>query len=738
MESTTEETPKNTISKDIIRLSSHEEICEYLKKRFDRLDNTSAKNLSTNIISYKNSDIEVRDFKAKYKGFVTRNKTRFVTKKIKDKEFFYLRPEIVKILRVGIFDLLDKIGKSIKDIDDIKDEEKWSKSQVNGRESYEITKLTTFQDIREKIDKEGKDVSFYYSFKKPDLEVLQFKNKTTLQMIDVHINNNGEAFGFPLKYVYMCTECNSITTQNEYEVASSPQNRIKCPELIEVEKNGSITYKRCGQGLIPDTNRTETKDSYIYDISFKDDEGNIQRGDAISFIKLPRGAIRVVLHKIPRAYGKQLVYIADFQPLETDKFPIPKKLDDEHYMFTLLRTMDEYIKTKARYVHYGCLPMKMAFLLQFAARYTPFIENNYNIALSGSMSSGKSALAKYQGFAYYAQNCLASNATSISIPKLRGTMETFHLFGKDHRYQYTGLLGEKDLIIIDEVKEAPDVKNNLKQFGLEKNYDYSKQGGNNQSYERTAHLVITQNIDTKHLDQYTKEIYKIYTSSELGPVDNNEEPKLAWSFTNDLTLPLYKYDNKYLRYAIRKVRDDYARNQVNWVDGSEMALKQRFVFYFYMSSDKSSEELTKVLRENADRKKIKDINELVRIMDSTNLAEMFMNRTKLFHGKNDLAFFKKVDELLVSYHKRSDARTKEMMYDILKLIRIIDNRDYCNDEDLKILQYIIESIDNKVEVVDTHEFKVNGPQNMTEEIKEGIPPSQAFDYNADLGDFKNV
>jgi len=169
-----------------------------------------------------------------------------------------------------------------------------------------------------------------------------------------------------------------------------------------------------------------------------------------------------------------------------------------------------------------------------------------------------------------------------------------------------------------------------------------------------------------------------------------------------------------------------------------MALKQRFVFYFYMSSDKSSEELTKVLRENADRKKIKDINELVRIMDSTNLAEMFMNRTKLFHGKNDLAFFEKVDELLVSYHKRSDARTKEMMYDILKLIRIIDNRDYCNDEDLKILQYIIESIDNKVEVVDTHEFKVNGPQNMTEEIKEGIPPSQAFDYNADLGDFKNV
>jgi tRNA C32,U32 (ribose-2'-O)-methylase TrmJ len=114
---------------------------------------------------------------------------------------------------------------------------------------------------------------------------------------------------------------------------------------------------------------------------------------------------------------------------------------------------------------------------------------------------------------------------------------------------------------------------------------------------------------------------------------------------------------------------------------------------------------------------------------------MFASRKNLFEGKNDIEFFDKVDKLLVAYHKRSDARTKEMMYDILKLIRIIDNRDYCNDEDMKILQYMIESIDNKVEVVDTAKFKVNGPHNIIEEIKEQITPEQSFDYNSDLGEF---
>jgi hypothetical protein len=49
------------------------------------------------------------------------------------------------------------------------------------------------------------------------------------------------------------------------------------------------------------------------------------------------------------------------------------------------------------------------------------------------------------------------------------------------------------------------------------------------------------------------------------------------------------------------------------------------------------------------------------------------------------------------------------MYSLLKLIRIIDGRNYCTKEDLKIFQFILESLDNKVEVIDTNNFKINGP-----------------------------
>lgn len=51
-----------------------------------------------------------------------------------------------------------------------------------------------------------------------------------------------------------------------------------------------------------------------------------------------------------------------------------------------------------------------------------------------------------------------------------------------------------------------------------------------------------------------------------------------------------------------------------------------------------------------------------------------------------------------------------MSYTIIKLIRLIDGRDYCNDTDLKIFQYILESVDNKIEVADTNEFVVHGPE----------------------------
>lgn len=686
-------------------ISSNEQVIKYLKKQFSRLDNTSAKKLSNIILKNQETQIEVRRFKDKYESFVERNKQRFYPNE--DETKFYLKQDFLSKLKEQLLKILKDIGASIQYIEE-DEEDRWSKSQIDGVEVYEVNKHTTFQQLREKVDEEGKDAMFRYSFKKPDLKSSVYENTNSLQMIDIHINDNGEYFGFPLKYTYNCPECSHSFEKTEHEVASTG-NKFKCENVLETENNkGEPSLKRCNTPLTPDINQTETKDSYIHNISFLDQQENIQKAEAITFLNLPKGYLRVVLLKIPRPYDQQLVFIVDFQPIEKEELSLIPKKESEHYLFTLIDTIDKYIEKMTGYEHFGFLPMKISMILQLMSRYNEGFKNNFHLSLSGEMSSGKSQFARYWGLCLYSQNCWSSNATSISIPKLRGTMESFHLFGKDHRYQYRGLLGEIDLLIIDEVKENPDVKNNLKQYLLEGTYEYSKAGSNNQTYPRTSQVIVTQNIDTKHLDRYSKAVREQYMNAMIDAPDT-EQRKPPWDSTIDLTLPLFEYDyNPYLKYSVKKIRELYEKNQINWIDGSELALKQRFYFYFYLGSSKKSGELTRIIRKNNTKKIISNNIELMRILSSNNLKEKFRKSVHLIKGKNDLEYFEKVDKILETYNKRTDARTQEMSYNILQMLRIIDERDYCTDKDLEILTYIIENIDNKIEVVDTNEYQIKG------------------------------
>jgi hypothetical protein len=505
----------------------------------------------------------------------------------------------------------------------------------------------------------------------------------------------------------------------EYKVSSS-NNKHKCRQII----NGFDKPKQCNTLLSPDINRTITKDAYIYDVTFFDKDDIEQKADAISFRKLPKGYIKVVLQKIPHAYGRLFVHIVDYKPIEKKPFDLPIKKIDEHYIFTLINFLDKYIEKTTNYYHYGYLSMKIAMLIQFAASYVPGIKKIFHISMTGERSSGKSQFARYWGLTLYSENSVSSNATSISIPKLRGTMESFNLFGKDYRYQYRGLLGEKKLIIIDEIKEAPDVKNNMKQYLLEPNYEYTKQGSNNQMYERTAQCVVTQNEDTKHIEKYSKEIKNLYKDDNLKLYNgNNVVTKPAWDANIDLTLPLYEYKNEYLRYCVRKIRDEYERHQINWIDGSELALKQRFYFFFFLGSSKTNTELTNAIRNNNIKPVISNNLDILKLVDSTNLIKYLEDSYEYIEGTNDLEYFIKIDKLLKEYNKRNDARTKEMSYIMIKLIRILDKRKYCTDVDLQIFQYLLECIDNKIEVADTNEFKINGPhviqdENVVEENNE--------------------
>lgn len=710
------------IPKHIRQCAKHEKVILLIKKNFPKINTTSAVRLAMLILNNQ-STIKVTDFKPlNNKTFIRKNIGKLEEIEIDNKTVYTIKKDNYEVLKRLLIDLIQNLN-IIKEIDDEDNNEKWSTSQINGLDVYEVGPNTMFQDIREKLNTEGKDCEFRFPFKNSNLKTTLFANTMTLQMIEVYVNTNGENFGFPLKYTYYCPECGELITKHEFEV-SSTNNKIKCTGMKEnLTENGEIKYKRCNQQLSPDINRTETKDAFIYGVTFKDNENKEIKADAISFISLPKGPLKVVLQKIARPYGKELVFVVDYEPINKQYLELPDKQKNEHYIFTLVKQVDQYIKDNTGYIHYGFLHAKIMMIIQMFARYIPQFKNNFNIALIGEMSSGKSAFAKYWGITLYAEAIWLSVATSISIPKLRGTMETFLLFNKEYRYQAKGLLGEVDLLVIDELKEEPTVKNNLKQYLLENNYDYSKQGSNNQTFKRTAQALITENVDTIHLDKYGKDIKKIYQSDNIRLIDNNDNsPKPAWNNEWDLTLPLHEYDNHFLRFAIKEVRNEYARNQKNWIDGSEIALKQRFYFYLFLGSDKTNKQLRATIKQNSINNVISDNIELIRILSAQKLALYIEKQEHLFKGNNDLEYFEEVDKLIKIYGKRTDARTSEMSYQILKILRIIDGRDYCTKKDLEILQYIIENVDNKIEIADTNEFKINGPKVIEDNVEEFTQP----------------
>ena len=685
---------------NIDEISAHEELIKFIKKQFNKIDTQSSIKLARLLLT-RQIDIEVKSFKRVYSTFITKNPKKIYDDNSSGKVKHYIEKEFVEELTKKVYTLLKSIGTPLLDIDE--DDSKWSLSKIDGVDAFEVTNPTTFQNIREKANREGKHVQFRYDFSQIKKNTENYENKLTTQVIDVHVNDSGEVFDYPLLYYYKCPICSQLSKRFEFEV-TSVANKHKCTTLIPAEPKS----KTCNTLLSPDTTRTETKTCFIYKISFVDKAGNNCKAEAISFVSLPRGYLQVALQKIPNSYGQIFLHIVDYKPIKKEPMLLPTRKKDEHYLFTMVDSVQEHILEKTGYEHFGFLSMKMSILLEMAARYNMGFLNNFSMGLTGAKSSGKSQFAKYWGITLYSDHSLATMSTSISIPKLRGTMETFNLFGKEHRFQYRGLFAEKDLIVIDELKENPDVKNNLKQYLLEVNFDYSKAGGSSQTHKRNCHVIATQNVDTRHLDKYCKDIKNLYKSDNIKLIEDNDEPKKSWDPTEDLTLPLVVYKNVYLRYSIKKIRAEYERNEINWIDGSEMALKQRFFFYYFLGSDKTSKDLTMTIRANAMRDIISDNTEISKIMDPSLYRKYFESLEKYNKGTNDAEYFDKVDDMLDKYEKRQDARTKSMMYSLLKLIRIVDGRNYCTTKDLEIFQFILESLDNKVEIADTNEFKIHG------------------------------
>jgi hypothetical protein len=373
-----------------------------------------------------------------------------------------------------------------------------------------------------------------------------------------------------------------------------------------------------------------------------------------------------------------------------------------------MRSIDEYIKEKTRANIYGMIPVKLAFIMQKVFQACDFSRVS-NIMIVGKPSTGKTYTASNYLCTMNGYNNISTSGLSVSIPSLRGTRNAVSYAGKEFKQITPGYFGMFHSILIDEAGQNKELVEHLKTFLCADTYAYQRAGSNETTHKRLAHVSITQNIDPEHIGAYRGRIRKLYQA--INTKIGNEE-KIPWDESWDLEQPLYVYDNPYLYKIIKDVRLEFHNKQVFWIDGYDVALHERFPFYFYVVADKESDDRSAIVRKNAatSLKSIPDAM-LTTMLASNDIEVWFNSLNAYIESDTDEDSFKTIGDILKEYHLDSDERTKKFYYALGKASRIINCRKDMNALDFEFIRYIIENTNCKIDVADTGVYQIKGPGN---------------------------
>src|SRR6056297_1168084 len=649
--------------KQTLKLNMHinEYVIKHTKKQFDKINKTNiililkklkfAEQKGCEVVDI--SDIELSDY------IINRNKKRIsnVNGKLIINEHF--RKELFS----DVLDILQKTESiNIKDIEDENDED-WVNKNTDGK--YEVNEYTTYNKIDKFTQDNGDDTDFLYRFnKKSNIEI--YEETDELQVIELDIVSNGELTTIPIQYFYECYKCRERGEikpyyKKPYEVASSLGGKINCQHkyLVDNEK-----YKTCNALLEPIKTRQKTKDVMIYDAVATtkiDDEFVKKKFKVISYKYIPVGPLISAIVKIPNSFGEHMIFLLDYKIEKYDNFKID--IDKtKHNIFNIIDNIEKHIFKIEGYKHYGYLPMKIASIIQYCASIFQNIGKNYHIALTGGASTGKTAFSQYWGATLYGNKLLdIANVSDISIPSLRGSVETINLFNNKVQQRTDGHLNTKDLIIINELSSDSLMKQAMKGHLFNSEYTFSKVGGDTIPRTRNAQFIITENINPDHVGRYKNTVKKFYQSEECR-IHDKEIIKPVWNENWDLELPINHEEyanNPYLRLAIYNVRKKLENENKNWIDGDEIASDDRFIFYFFVSNIKSNPNMEKCLLDNEENVKNNPKTSMLIRRLYTKTFEDFISNKKEFLNcevKNEREYFKKLFDIIKEYDPRSSIR----------------------------------------------------------------------------------
>jgi len=634
-------------------------------------------------------------------------------KPIRKEEFIKIRKEVIDEIQY-----IENNRKAFENDEDV--EEKHI-------ENYFVRKYVRFDAIRKKICDEAGHIKLVYLFDKPDTDISTPQNTDILQRVKLQVLSPGVKFDYPLIYKYRCEVCESETVRKAYEVVSSNNNH-KCDDYVEyVNAAGETKTRQCGAKCYPDKDSSINKDAYYYEIGYEDNNTKFS-ASAFSFVEFKPGFYECVMYKISSG-RTELFFIVDIKKTEPNVFIIPEQKKEENYLFTLQKELDKFVSKQTGMEIYGLNPMKGSLILQ---KLASILKERLilNVMMVGDPSTGKSMLLKYYSYLLYNYRNMSTNGLSVSIPGLRGTKTTINLFSKDVRIVSIGHLGVFNAIHIDEAGENPELVQNLKSFLLEDDYSYDKAGSNGISNERTAHINVSQNLDYDHVGQYRGAIRKAY--KELNMTINGVE-KDEWNEEWDLFLPLHQYTNPQLRKIVKEKRLEFKQKQVFWLSGQDMALCERFPFFFYLVNEKQSDELNKVVAGNSSRRTLSKKLEVIRALYIEDVDKYFEELKQYQFSEQDGEMCETIDHIIKEYGFNFDTRTTIVYYMIARLSRIINKRLKYEQMDFDLVKWYLENIIFKLDIVDTNTYELKGPPNIKIELEKNKVEENSKSVNESFG-----
>lgn len=636
--------------------------------------------------------------------------------KMKPDMFISLKKKFEEEILPGL-----KVQKNIQEVPISAEEDKDELEKIDD-DTFMVDKFTTYQSIMKAVGDGDKNTMFKYDFKNPDMPIRYISDAEELQRCKIMIPGNKINFDYIYKNRYCCPKCGKTFIEPEYKYRSVHNNLCCNGDIVKTDPNtGNETVKRCNTVLNPDEDNSMCRNMFYYTISYDTQKlfiGDLRTAVAISFKELDPGFYDAVLYRISSKTRMPTYFIVDVYDFEDNVFLPPTKNMEENYVLTFVNALDDFVERKAGVLIRGLVSPKIGLLFQTIANYIG-MDLFFNVQLCGEKSTGKSMLLEHWGFLLNGGKHLSTNGLSISIPALRGTRRNIIVFGKEHKAFAMGLLAAKTSIHIDEAMSNPQMVEELKMFLFNREISYDKSETEGTVYKRTAHVNLSENLNQGHLMNYIDSVKREYKDTVVIEEGRNLD---VWDDSWDLYMPLEEYGfNPYLKAAIQTVRKDMEKKQKFWIDGHDLSLHDRFPFYYYLVTKKDYPELMDAVMKNIARVNIMESLELIRAFKSSSLVNFFNSLEQYKNNIDGTEWIKKVEEVLRDEHVVFDARLLRLYSDIVKLSRIVNQRNMYLEEDYDILRYIIRTTNRKIDIKDLDSYAL-------EKKESGVSESTGGDF----------